>query len=216
VVREGRAEVLAQGAGTGGFDFECPLMSLPAVFATDVGSVPWSGAYLSADPAEAEQKRAQFPSLQAGPRIGLAWAGNPRYKDDRRRSLRLATLLPLVRGFAANWISLQKSEAAQPLDGLPGDLCVQDGASRDRDLAEAAALLSTLDLVITTDTAIAHLAGAMAKPVWILLPRHADWRWMERTEATPWYPSARLFRQSAEGDWPGLIARVLTELVSWR
>jgi len=122
--------------------------------------------------------------------------------------MRLKTLHPLLRAVDANWISLQKGEAAEQLASLPNDLLVLDGSSGERDLAETAALVATLDLVITTDTCIAHLAGAMGIPVWILLPHLADWRWMQETERTPWYPTARLFRQRTAGDWAEVIHRV--------
>jgi hypothetical protein len=145
-------------------------------------------------------------------RVGVAWAGNPNYKADHLRSVKLPTLLPLLHTPGVNWIALQKGPSAEELSDLPSDVRIQDGSSRDRDLAETAALIATLDLVITTDTCVAHLAGAMGKPVWILLPHLADWRWMQQTETTPWYPSARLFRQSAPGDWAGVISRVLDEL----
>jgi ADP-heptose:LPS heptosyltransferase len=111
---------------------------------------------------------------------------------------------------------LQKGEAAAQLGGLPDDVFVWDGSSRDHDLAETAALVATLDLVITTDTCIAHLGGAMGKPVWILLPHLADWRWMQERETTPWYPTARLLRQNAPGDWPGLVERVLHGLQGYQ
>ena len=153
---------------------------------------------------------AQFPSVRADRdpelRVGIAWAGNPRYKADAVRSMRLRTLVPLLRAVDANWISLQKGEAARQLASLPDDVRVLDGSSGERDLAETAALTATLDLVITTDTCIAHLAGAMGKPVWILLPHLSDWRWMEATERTPWYPTARLFRQRVAGDWAEVVA----------
>jgi tetratricopeptide (TPR) repeat protein len=194
------------------FDLECPLMSLPAVFGTTVDTVPWAGAYLGAEARAAEQKRRQFPSIGTGPRVGLAWAGNPRYKADRLRSVRVEKLLPLVRKPGITWISLQKGEAAKQLAGLPSDVLVLDGSSGDKDLAETAALVATLDLVITTDTCIAHLAGAMGKPVWILLPHLGDWRWMQERETTPWYPTARLLRQSEPGDWAGLVERAAGEL----
>jgi len=145
-------------------------------------------------------------------RMGLAWAGNPRYKADRQRSMNLKTLLPLLRMPGITWISLQKGAAADQLAGLPGDIFVWDGASLEKDLAETAALAATLDLVITTDTCIAHLAGAMGKPVWILLPHLSDWRWMQEMETTPWYPTARLFRQRTPGDWAGVLERVIAEL----
>lgn len=212
IVRAGLAQVRALGAKHSDFDLECPLMSLPAVFSTTVETVPSTGAYLAADPNEVQLRRAQFSSLGAGPRIGFAWAGNPRYRADAQRSMHLHTLLPFFDSIRANWISLQKGEPAEQIGSLPGDVRVRDGSSRDRDLAETAALLATLDLVITTDTCIAHLAGAMAKPVWILLPYLSDWRWMQEIESTPWYPTARLFRQSSPGDWAGVLDRVVAEL----
>jgi tetratricopeptide (TPR) repeat protein len=227
VVRAGLAQTAVMDADAPPFDLECPLLSLPAVFRTSIETVPWEGAYLGADAELAAHKlaqfpRAAFPSQKDGPRIGLAWAGNPRYKADRARSMRLATLLPLLRAanaaMNATWISLQKGDAAEQLAALPHDsgidVCVLDGSSRERDLAETAALVAGLDLVITTDTCVAHLAGAMDKPVWILLPHLADWRWMQDAETTPWYPSARLFRQREAGDWPEVLERVVAAIDS--
>jgi tetratricopeptide (TPR) repeat protein len=212
VVRSGRAEVAILGADSAEFALECPLMSLPAVFETGFGTVPWEGAYLEpcngADVELAAQKLASLRSAPLRIRIGLAWAGNPRYKADAARSVHVKTLLPLLRPVDAAWVSLQKGEAAAQLADLPGDVSVIDGSSADRDLADTAALVAALDLVITTDTCIAHLAGAVGKPVWILLPFRADWRWMEARETSPWYPTARLFRQSSPGDWAGVVERV--------
>jgi tetratricopeptide (TPR) repeat protein len=219
VVRCGQAVVAPLGIEPPAFDFECPLMSLPAVFRTTVETVPWSGAYLEADPSLVFEKRRQFPDLETHGRplrVGFAWAGNPRYKADGRRSTELTTLLPLLRTPGMTWISLQKGETAGQLASLPGGIFVWDGSSGERDLAETAALIATLDLVITTDTCIAHLAGAMAKPVWILLPHLADWRWMQQIETTPWYPTARLFRQRAPGDWEGVLDRVVEDLSKLR
>jgi tetratricopeptide (TPR) repeat protein len=216
VVRAGEAEVAALGFEPPHFDIECPLMSLPAVFGTTTETVPWPGAYLGAEPALVLDKKMQFPDIRTKEcsrerplRIGFAWAGNPRYKADRQRSTTLATLLPLLRTPGVTWISLQKGPATEELAALPGDVFVWDGSSQDCDLAETAALVATLDLVVTTDTSIAHLAGAMAKPVWILLPHLSDWRWMQELETTPWYPTARLFRQRAPGDWAGVVERVI-------
>ena len=237
-VRAGQVQTALLGARRGGppeFDLECPLLSLPAVFGSTVETVPWPGAYLGADPELASEKRVRTPhvrpNLHGSPRpnldpnphlaerplrIGLAWAGNPRYKADRQRSMGVQTLLPLLRTPGINWISLQKGEAAEQLSGLRGDVFVWDGSSQDKDLAETAALVATLDLVITTDTCIAHLTGAMAKPVWILLPHLGDWRWMQEIETTPWYPTARLFRQRSPGDWAGVLNRVIGELSDLR
>ena len=241
VVRSGRAitGILGAHPRQEQFDFEYPLLSLPAAFHTTLENVPSPGAYLFAEPAAVEEKCAAFPSLRPGLRVGLAWAGNPRYKADRQRSVRLEALLPLLRAgqeSGVNWISLQKGDArkltasriagqetdpvetqiAAQIAALPPGVSVLDGSSHDRDLDETAALLATLDLVITTDTCIAHLAGALGKPVWILLPHLADWRWMQNRETTPWYPTARLFRQCAPGDWEELIARVARELTGMK
>ncbi len=219
-VRTGLAETALLGSKPSEFDVECPLLSLPAVFGTTVETVPWTGAYLDADPALFQEKQKQFPDLRADARralrVGLAWAGNPRYKADHRRSIKLPTLLPLLRVPGINWISLQKGVAAEQLADLPDDLFVRDGCSHDRDLAETAALIAQLDLVITTDTCIAHLAGAMGKPVWILLPHLGDWRWMQQIDSTPWYPTAWLLRQSSPEDWAGVIGRAITELSKLR
>ncbi len=210
VVRAGQAAVVQLGMEPPAFDLECPLLSLPAVFGTTVDTVPWDGPYLAADPELVESKRALFAKDR--PRIGIAWAGNPRYKADHRRSMRLEILLPLLCMRECAWISLQKGEAARQIAELPADVRVQDGCSGDSDLAETAALAETLDLVVTTDTSIAHLAGAMGKPVWILLPHLADWRWMESAETTPWYPTARLFRQRTPGGWTEVLERVESNL----
>ncbi|MGA9670832.1 MAG: tetratricopeptide repeat protein [Terracidiphilus sp.] len=226
-VRAGLAEIVLLGTdhdhAPPEFDLECPLMSLPAVFETSVETVPWPGAYLGAESELVRSKRMQFPDLQLDKqprrppmRVGFAWAGNPRYRADNKRSVNLQTLLPLLRVPGITWISLQKGPAAKQLAGLPDDIFVPDGSSGDRDLGEAAALVATLDLVITTDTCIAHLAGAMGKPVWILLPHLSDWRWMQLTETTPWYPTARLFRQSAPDDWPEVLDRVIQQLDVFR
>lgn len=215
VVRSGQAEIALLHQDAPAFEMECPLMSLPAVFQTQLDTVPWTGAYLGAEPAEIAARRTLVASRPgAALRIGIAWAGNAGYKADRQRSMPLAAFLPLLRLPGITWISLQKGDAAAQMADLPPAIRLLDGCSADRDLADAAALIATLDLVITTDTCIAHLAGAMARPVWILLPHLADWRWMQDRAASPWYPTARLLRQSAPGDWAGVVARVSAQLLS--
>ena len=208
VVRAGLAEVRLLGEFGNDFDLECPLMSLPAVFATTTETVPWSGAYLGVADNKTQVGSAQTARRDAGLRVGIAWAGNPKYRADSDRSMQLKTLEPLLSSGGIDWISLQKGEAAGQLAALPRGISVTDGSSCDRDLADTAALIATLDLVITTDTSIAHLAGAMGKPVWIMLPYLADWRWMQKIEMTPWYPTARLFRQAKRGDWASVLERV--------
>ncbi len=211
-VRAGLAETRALGAKPPDFDLECPLLSLPAVFGTTVETAPWLGAYLVADPDLVAAKVGSFQHLRLAERhahCASAWPGPaiPATRPTACAPSSSPLLLPLLRTPGITWIALQKGPAAEELAALPSDVLVSDGSSRDRDLAETAALVATLDLVITTDTCIAHLAGAMAKPVWILLPHLADWRWMQQTETTPWYPTARLFRQSSPGDWRGRMER---------
>jgi len=218
IVRGGLAGTTLLGQALPEFDLECPLMSLPAVFETTPETVPWPGAYLGADPALVLDKRDKYPDVrlsyadQRALRVGLAWAGNPGYKADQHRSMDFKTLLPLLPAARVTWISLQKGPAVEQLSAAIGNVFVWDGCSRDRDLAESAALMATLDLVITTDTCIAHLAGAMGKQVWVLLPHLSDWRWMQETETTPWYPTARLLRQPNPGDWESVIGRAIGDL----
>jgi tetratricopeptide (TPR) repeat protein len=219
VVRSGRARVVLRGGPLPDFDLECPLMSLPAVFRTAPETVPWPGAYLAADAEVVRESltagdcsRLAHHAAGSSLRVGIAWAGNPGYKADHQRSVELKTMLPLLETAGVQWISLQKGEAAGQMGEIGKKIPIADASSGDRDLADTAALIATLDLVITTDTCIAHLAGAMAKPVWILLPHLADWRWMQEVEATPWYPTARLLRQGRPGDWPSVMARARADL----
>jgi len=216
IVREGKAQVTRLGEEPPEFDVECALMSLPAVFGTMIDTVPWECPYLHADLDLAVAKRGLLDAAEQGGvenlRVGIAWAGNPRYKADSRRSTKLATFNSLLRTPGITWVSLQKGDAAEQLAQLPENVAVLDGCSGDLDLADTSALIDSLDLVITTDTCIAHLAGAMGKPVWILLPHLADWRWMEKAETMPWYPTACLFRQCMAGDWTEVVDRVTREL----
>ncbi|WP_144152944.1 tetratricopeptide repeat protein [Paraburkholderia sp. BCC1885] len=194
------------------FDCHCPLLSLPFAFATDQQSVPNRTPYLHPDRARVQRWENLLGSKQRL-RIGLAWSGNREHVNDRSRSIGLATLMPLLEA-DAQWISLQKDvrdEDARVL-GDSGIVCVEDEM---RDFADTAALVQSLDLVISVDTAIAHLAGALNRPVWILLPDPAEWRWLRDREDSPWYPGARLFRQQTAGRWQDVIHAVrdaITEL----
>lgn len=216
VVRRGAADVVERGHLAAGFGYECPLMTLPAVFGTTVETTPWYGAYISAEPELVQEKLHLFPPAGLGPRVGIAWAGNPRYRADAQRSTELKTWLPLLRRPGFEWVSLQKDKATAQIRALPEDVRVVNGASREQNLAETAALIATVDMVVTTDTCMAHLAGAMGKPVWILLPHLSDWRWMQDRESSPWYPTARLLRQKEPGDWSGVLERAAEEIEAYR
>jgi hypothetical protein len=189
------------------FDVHCPLLSLPFVFGTNLGSIPAEIPYLFPDPARAESWRQQL-AADRNLRIGLSWAGSPLHGNDRSRSMALAAFAPLASVPNVTFYTLQKGPAAAqaPPAGLKLVNC-------SRDMDETAAIMANLDLVLAVDTSLAHLAGALGRPVWILLSSVPDWRWMLSREDTSWYPRARLFRQSTPGDWMGVIDRVRNELM---
>ncbi|WP_230972111.1 tetratricopeptide repeat protein [Burkholderia pseudomultivorans] len=205
----GPAQVVARGEPLPAYDFHCPLLSLPFAFQTDAATIPGRTPYLHADP---ERVRSWENRLGARRRlrVGLAWSGNPDHRNDRNRSIGLAELLPLL-DLDVEWISLQKvvhERDAAWLEQAP----IGSFDTELRDFSDTAALIRALDLVVSVDTAVAHLAGALDRPVWILVTHLSEWRWMSERDDSPWYPSARLFRQSAPGRWPDVIDAVRTEI----
>ena len=195
---EGVAQVIADGDVPPAFDLHAPLLSLPLAFATTLASVPAQVPYLPVDAAAAARWRARLGD--AGFKVGLVWAGNPQHKNDRNRSIALATLAPLFGVEGIRWFSLQTGERSADLARLPAGT-VTDLSDGLTDFAASAAAVAALDLVIAVDTAAAHLAGALGKPVWILVPFVPDWRWLLERADSPWYPTARIFRQPGRGDW---------------
>ncbi|HXE56267.1 MAG TPA: tetratricopeptide repeat protein [Tepidisphaeraceae bacterium] len=197
------------------FDVHCPLMSLGRVFGTTLESIRNKVPYLKADADEAERWRERLAADAPGLKVGLVWAGRETHKNDRNRSIRLADLAPLVERGAVSGVrfySLQKREPAGQLRTTPiGDQII-DYTDQLNDFADTAAFISNLDLVIAVDTAVAHLAGALAKPVWLLLPYSPDWRWMLGRSDSPWYPTIRLFRQSKRKDWHDPLEQIAVEL----
>jgi tetratricopeptide (TPR) repeat protein len=196
------------------FERHAPLLSLPLALGPS-SHIP-GGAYLVSDPTRQALWRARLPP-QDGPRIGLVWAGNAAHGNDRNRSLPVNALAPVIaaaRRIGAQMISLQKDVRADDLPWLeqtPDLLRVEDQLI---DFAETAALISLCDLVISVDTSVAHLAGALGRPLWLLLPKPCDWRWMSHREDTPWYPAARLLRQTAPGAWADVLDRVALALAT--
>lgn len=195
------------------FDWHCPLMSLPRAFDTNFQNLPATVPYLTI-PAEAARKASAFPWPTEGLRVGLVWAGSPKHANDRQRSLALSHLLPLVGIEGIHFFSLQIGAAAQQLASVTS--AITDLAPVTTDMADTAAQMEHLDLVIGVDTSVTHLAGALAKPTWLLLPRCADWRWFTEREDSPWYPTMRLFRQRKSGNWSEIVDRVSSALVSLR
>ncbi len=178
-------------------------MSLPRLFATTPVTVPAAGGYLRADPALVASWAARLP---AGRRIGLVWAGNPGHQDDRHRSLPAGLAGRLAAAAGAGVISLQLGARAAEAAGIPGLVDLSAGLT---DWSQTAAVLANLDLLISVDSAVAHCAGALGVPTWLLLPFVPDWRWLPEAGArTPWYDSMRLFRQSQVRDWDGVIDAV--------
>jgi tetratricopeptide (TPR) repeat protein len=191
------------------FDLHCPILSLPLAFNTRLETIPvWPGGYLK---APAEEVARWTESLPSGfRRIGLVWSGSAAHSRDALRSIPFDKLVPLL-GDGHAWISLQKEVRAADLPALrAADLF--DPTAELSDFADTAALIAALDLVIAVDTSVAHLAAALGKPTWLLVPFAPDFRWLQKREDSPWYPSMRLFRQHRPGDWDGVIARVAAAL----
>ncbi|MEA2916540.1 MAG: hypothetical protein QOJ15_8621 [Bradyrhizobium sp.] len=195
-----------QGDAIPPFDCYCPLPSLPLAFATTLDTIPATVPYLHVETEDCQRWKNRL-AAGPGPKVGLVWAGNPAHKNDRRRSIAMHSIAALFDHPGVRWFSLQSGERAGDLAMLNCDR-VADLSSELADFAETAAAIANLDLVITVDTATAHLAGALGKPVWVLLPFSADWRWLLDRNDSPWYPTARLYRQAAPGDWAGVVKQV--------
>jgi tetratricopeptide (TPR) repeat protein len=203
----GVASVHAAGDEPPDFDRHCPLMSMACALRTTLDTVPAEIPYIAPDAARVEKWRPVIEAL-GRPRIGLVWSGNRDHKNDRHRSMTLEQLRPLLAISGLHFVVLQRDlreRDALLLTELPG---ITVPGERLEDFADTAAIASMLDLVISVDTSVAHLAGAMGKPLWLLLPFAPDWRWLLEREDSPWYPSARLFRQPARWDWESVIARI--------
>jgi tetratricopeptide (TPR) repeat protein len=192
-------------------DYHAPLMSLAHILGTSLATVPAAVPYLRADPTQLKQWSARVSSLPR-PLVGLVWAGRPQNQLDHVRSISLEHLAPLADVGAVTFVSLQKGDAARQVAAPPRGMAIHDFTAELYDLADTAALVDTLDLVITVDTAVAHLAGALAKPVWVMSRRHSDWRWLVNRDDSPWYPTMRVFRQPRHGDWDPVIGAVTAAL----
>lgn len=198
------------------FDLVLPMMSAPFEFGTRPDTVPARVPYLDPDPVDRARLGSRLP--EAPVRIGLVWAGEPRpdqprlHRADKRRSVPLADLAPVWRTAGAAFVSLQLGAARDQLRDLPQGAPIVDVMDDVRDFADTAALVAELDLVIAVDTSVAHLAGGLGVPVWLLSRYDGCWRWLLDREDSPWYPGARVFAQAAPGDWGGVIDRVARAL----
>lgn len=207
---EGVAQSIAAGDALPPFDFHCPLMSLPLAFKTTLATIPSSAQYLHADPGMLASWRAKLGE-RSRPRVGLVWSGNPENTIDSRRSIRLADLIPhLPPQF--QYFSLQKQLRDADRDALAACPDIVPFDAEVMDFTNTAALCVCLDAIISVDTSVAHLCGALGLRTWVLLPETPDWRWMRHRDDTPWYPSMKLYRQTTAGDWNGVLERVAADL----
>jgi tetratricopeptide (TPR) repeat protein len=204
-------QVVTPGDPLPPYDFHCPMMSLPLAFATTLETIPADIPYLAVPPAHI-QKWAQRLPRSSVPRIGIAWAGNPTFTQDRIRSIGLPRVLPLLSRTDVEYVGLQRELRAGDAEILRTNPQVNNLGDALETFADTAAVIASLDLIISIDSATVHLAGALGKPVWILLPYSPDWRWLLGRDDSPWYPSARLFRQTRIDDWADVVERVTEEL----
>ena len=193
-------------------DVHAPLLGLPGIFQTRVDNIPGGVPYLMPRRPLVERWERRL-AADTRFKVGLAWAGNPEHKGNRSRSLNLGRFAPLLAVRDIGWYGLQVGPPAEEIKRLPTDTVI-DLSPQLTDFAETAGAILNLDLVIAVDTAVAHLAGALARPTWIMIAFSPDWRWLLNRDDSPWYPSVRLYRQPAPGDWDNVIARVAADVAA--
>jgi Flp pilus assembly protein TadD len=203
----GITEIIPFGEPHPPYDVHIPLMSLPLLFGTTLESIPANIPYITARPDRVSDWSIRLGATDRR-RVGLAWFGRSTHADDRRRSILLELFAPFADIKSAEFVSLQTA----PASSIPSGLNLHDFSAELRDFQDTAALIANLDLIISVDTSVAHLAGAMNKPVWLLLPFIPDWRWLLDRNDTPWYPSMKLYRQMSIGDWGRVIAKIADAL----
>jgi hypothetical protein len=209
---EGISQLVIKGEEFPIYDYQSPLLSLPLAFHTNLNSIPNAVGYINLDHHlnKTMEWKARLGS-KLKPRVGLVWSGNPRHKNDHNRSLLLRDIFPFLPN-QFEYISLQKEVREVDKLTLDSNPLILNFASYLNDFLDTAALIDNLDLVITVDTSVAHLSGALGKKTLLLLPYVADWRWLLDREDSPWYPSMKLYRQHAIGDWNSVLDKVKFDL----
>jgi tetratricopeptide (TPR) repeat protein len=207
---DGVSQLVATGAPLPPFDVHCPMMSLPLAFRTQMDTIPANTPYLKTPTDAVAGWRARLNG--DGFKIGIGWAGNPDFRRDHDRSILLKNILPVCSVEGARFFSIQKDLRNGDREILQSNPRIVHMGGEIRDFRDTAAIMESLDLIISSDTSIVHLAGALGKPIWILLPFNPDWRWMLERGDSPWYPTARLFRQRSDGDWRSVTDEVVAEL----
>ncbi len=203
--------LVARGAPLPAYDYQCPLMSVPRMLGAGFDDLPSPARYLAPDTGLVQAWEERLGARDGSRRVGLVWAGNPHHRNDVNRSMHPSLLEPLAGLPGIRWISLQKNMEARAEGNRP-PMVLESYDTELRDWEDTAALIRCCDLVVSVDTAVAHLAGAVGTPVWLLLPYVPDWRWLLRREDTPWYPRMHLFRQPVWGDWESVVERVRRDL----
>ena len=211
---EGVAAVVARGEPLPPFDVHCPLTSLPLACKTELSKVPADIPYLHASETLIAKWRSRLDGVPA-PYVALAWSGRATHVNDRNRSLSLSQLEPLLEADDVRFVSIQHELRPADAEILAREPRIAHLGAELADFTDTAAVLSLADLVICVDTSIAHVAGALGRPTWLLLPFQPDWRWTLERETSPWYPAMRLFRQPAPGEWATVIAQVREQLALW-
>ena len=206
----GYDELVLKGALPPPFDLHCQMMTLPLALRLKLTDLPGTIPYLSPDPARVHKWTQRLAGIQ-GPRIALVWAGRPAHPNDANRSMTLAQLAPLAAS-GATFLSIQKGPASAQAATPPAGLSVVPLSDEIQDFEDTAAILSIADLLVSVDSSPVHLAGALGRPAWVMLPFVPDWRWLLDRADTPWYPSVRLFRQGTRGDWAGVVNDIAREL----
>ena len=210
---EGIYKVISQGEPLPEFDVHYPLLSLPLLFNTTLESIPATIPYININPVLVQKWREKVKIDNSKLKIGLVWAGRQRNKKERCRSCSLDTFSPFAQIDDITFYSLQKGEAAKQSKNPPKGMKLIDYTEEIHDFSDTAAFIENFDLIISIDTVVAHLAGALGKPVWTLIPFSPDWRWMLNREDSPWYPTMRIFRQQAIGEWESVIVHIKEELL---
>jgi hypothetical protein len=213
---DGIRQVISYGDPLPVFHIHSPLLRLPLIFGTTLENIPTKTPYISVNQALIHKWKEKVKNDTSQLKIGLVWAGIPGHKNDRNRSCSLDIFSPLANIHDTTFYSLQKGDAAEQAKSPPEGLKLVDYTEEIHDFSDTAALIENLDLVISVDTAVAHLSGALNKPVWTLLPFAPDWRWLLNRNDSPWYSTMRLFRQPSHGDWVSVISSVVRELLSFK
>lgn len=204
-------DLVERGSLPPAFDMHCELMSLPMALMLSLDDLPGPTPYLHPDPRRVERWRQRLAGLPR-PLVALVWAGRPTHPNDANRSLSLAQLAPLAQT-GVGFVAIQKGPAAMQAASPPDGMSILSLSDEINDFEDTAAILCVVDLLISVDSSPVHLAGALGRPVWVMLPKVPDWRWLlERTD-TPWYPQMRLFRQEVRTDWNDVVSRMAAELV---